>query len=171
MMQVVSSSQSIQLASFPDLSVVHRYGEANKTGCFDFQFLRQTPLFITSNPDHPIEYLKKNTTNDKGECGMRFLCDACVNNCVNSTFQTKSCSCAGSGPTLRTPWPVPTTTALILHWALAMATFRCITTRQWRRRANSIHPPQMTPSKHCRSIARTICWPVCTRAVLCKCLD
>lgn len=61
-MQVISSGQSIQLANFPDLNIVSKYGEA--TGSYDFQFLRQSPLFIISNPEKPIEYLTKRTKNE-----------------------------------------------------------------------------------------------------------
>lgn len=65
-MQVISSGQSIQLANFPDLNIVSKYGEPNSTGSYDFQFLRQSPLFITSNPEKPIEYLTKKTKQEHG---------------------------------------------------------------------------------------------------------
>lgn len=67
-MQILSSGQNIVLASFPDFSTISKYGEANTTGAYDFQFLRNSPLFITSNPGLPIEYLVKRQKHEHGEC-------------------------------------------------------------------------------------------------------
>lgn len=53
--------------SFPQLNTISKYNEGNTSGSFDFQFLRKSALFITSNPEHPIEYLTKKSRSDHGE--------------------------------------------------------------------------------------------------------
>lgn len=66
-MQVLSSSQCLQLHDFPLLNIVSKYGEGNATGSVDFQFLLQSSMFVASNPGLPFEFLTKRSKNDNGK--------------------------------------------------------------------------------------------------------